>query len=440
VVPPRVLAVAGLVAGVIVIAILIGQPFSSSGGHYVRAEFSSVEQLVPGLEVRIAGRKVGAIDSISLVGHQPIARLGVTEQDVWPLPAGTTAQIHWGSTTSLAYRFVELLPGPLSGARLANDAMLPQLQTVTPVELDQAYRIFRGRTTGDVKALAGELAGSLATNGSALQSGLAGAPGGLNATSALLSQLGADPGALNTLVAQGDRVTSALAGRQGDLGALIQHLAGTFDEFANHTSDEQASLDQAPQALSTATTTLGRLDTSLSGLQGLVNDIAPGAVQLRRLAPTARDALRELQAVAPLATSTLDRGTNAAPSLTKLLDTGTPFLPRLSSTLGQSAPIFACLRPYTPELAGMLGTWTGWNDNYDSSGHYARTFPAALNPTIVPGTPLTSAQAVASFKGALFYAMPRPPGLNAGTPWLQPQCGAGAQSLDASQDPEAGTQ
>jgi virulence factor Mce-like protein len=425
-----------LIATVALIAIVN----ASTGGdhHYLRAEFSSVEQLVPGLEVRIAGRKVGAIATIDLHGQQPAATLEIDEPDVWPLPAGTTAQIHWGSTTSLAYRFVELYPGPRSGGSLRNYAVISATRTVTPVELDQFYRIFRGRTTGDVSALVQELGDTLAPSGAALRRGLAAAPAGVNATSAVLSQLSQDEQALNTLVNQGNQVTGALANRQADLGQLMSNLAGTFDEFAHHTADEQASLSQAPQALSTADGTLARLDNSLNGLQSLLTDIAPGATQLRRLAPTARTALLKLSSEAPLLTRTLNQGTATAQPLNQLLTTGTTFLPRAGRAVDRLGPIFACLRPYSPELAGMLSTWTGWNDNYDAQGHYARTFPLAFNPALVPATPLTSGQAVAAFHGSLSYAMPRPPGMNAGHPWFLPQCGAGPESLTAASDPEAG--
>jgi len=36
------------------------------------------------------------------------------------------------------------------------------------------------------------------------------------------------------------------------------------------------------------------------------------------------------------------------------------------------------------------------------------------------------------------YALVRPPGYNAGQPWMLPDCGAGADGLDATKDPEAG--
>jgi virulence factor Mce-like protein len=435
---PRTLALSALALGVVAFAVVvIGNPFSGSHDRIIRARFQSAEQLTPGLEVRIAGRKVGSIDAIDLTGGSPIVAMQVTERDVWPLPAGTTVEARWGSTTSLAYRYVELHPGPPSGAPLRSGTLLSEAHTATPVELDQYYRIFRGRTIGDVRSLVGELGDTLASNGPALQRGLAAAPGAVNQTSAVLSRLGADQTALEALVVQGNRVTGALADRQGDLGALVDHLAGTFDEFARHTQAEQAALDQAPQSLSTAAGTLKRLDTSLTGLQGLVDDIAPGATQLQKLAPRLSGALVRLDQVGPLAASTLARGTSAAAPLDRMLQAGTPFLPQLGSMLAQLAPVLDCLRPYTPELAGNLGTWTGYNQNYDKGGHYARTFPLQLNALLAPGTLATSAQIVAASAGGLHYAMPRPPGLNAGAPWFQPQCGAGPNSLDPSKDPEA---
>jgi virulence factor Mce-like protein len=434
----RTLAATALaVAGIILLAIVLN-PFGGGSDRIIRARFASVEQLTPGLEVRIAGRKVGKISSIALVDGSPVVSMRILESDVWPLPSGTTAEIRWGSTTSLAYRYLELHPGPPSGAPLPNDALLAESHTSTPVELDQYYRIFRGHTQTDVRQLLNGLAQTLNGEGSTLRQGLAAAPGGVNQTSAVLAEMGANEHALDTLITQGERVTGALANRQNDLGGLVDHLAGTFDEFAQHTQAEQASLDRAPQALDTAAATLRRLDTSLSGLQGLVNDIAPGATRLQTLAPSLRGALVELYQVAPLAASTLQRGTRAASPLTRMLTTGTTFLPRAGDTFAQLAPMFACLRPYTPELAGNMGTWTGYNDNYDKDGHYARTFPLQLNPALAPGTLATAAQAVAAFNGGLHYAMPRPPGLNAGNPWFQPQCGAGPNSLDPAKDPEAG--
>jgi hypothetical protein len=62
-----------------------------------------------------------------------------------------------------------------------------------------------------------------------------------------------------------------------------------------------------------------------------------------------------------------------------------------------------------------------------------------FNPLLIPGTPMTSSQIVALSSGGMHYAMPRPPGLNAGQPWYQPQCGITPDALNPSKDPEAHT-
>jgi ABC-type transporter Mla subunit MlaD len=430
----RILALLGVVVLlggglVIVVGALTGGDF-----HTLRASFDSAVQLAPGQEVRIAGRKIGEITAINVVDGRAVVDLEVRDSNVWPLHRGTTAGTRWGSTTSLAYRYVEIYPGPASAPALPDNGVLTAAYTKTAVELDQSYRIFRGRTRGDLRSLVSELGDTLDGRQQALQTGLHAAPGGLDETSGVLRELSADSNALRTLMVAGDHVTSALAAHTSDLGGTVAHAAATFDEFANHARAQQASLDRAPAALRESVLTLARLDSSLVGLHALVNDLAPGALALRAMATPARLAVAQLRTVAPLATSTLRRGRSAAPGITRLLKVGTPFLPALGKVLTQLEPMLGCIRPYAPELAGNLSTWAGYNKNFDAGGHYARTFSLLVNPAIVPGTPLNSKQITDTT--TLKYAMPRPPGLNAGQPWLLPQCGAGPDALNSAKDPE----
>ena len=433
---PRVLTIAALVLVLVAGGIIVG---SASGGsdHKVRAVFDSAEQLAPGMELRMAGRKIGEVGKIETYdGHHAVVDLKVYDDDVWPLHQGANADTRWGSTTSLAYRYVELNPGRSSAPELPNNAVLPVGRNRTAVELDQSYRIFRGRTREDLRKVLGGLADTVYGEGPALRRGLRAAPGGLQQAADVLREFSADQHALRTMMVAGDQATSAIASREGDLGALLRHAAATFDEFARHTRAEQAALERAPDAFRESVGTLARLDTSLDGLQALLDDLRPGARQLRVFATPARRALAELRREVPVATATFRAGRLASPDLTRMLKTGTTFLPHLGNVLGQLAPMVACLRPYAPELAGNMATWSGYNKNYDQLGHYARTFDLQANLAILPGTNFNSLQATNMFKNRLFYAMPRPPGLNAGQPWFLPQCGAGPESLDPSKDPE----
>jgi hypothetical protein len=102
--------------------------------------------------------------------------------------------------------------------------------------------------------------------------------------------------------------------------------------------------------------------------------------------------------------------------------------------LRHAAPMVACLRAYTPEINGYFTTWTGLATTYDANGHYGRVLYQAF--PFPNGTPLTPAAAQKS-QPNLDYTLLRPPGYGAGTPWMQPQCGAGADQLDSSKDPES---
>jgi virulence factor Mce-like protein len=433
-VPGRLLAPLALVAAVVIAVVLL----AGGGGdtHKLRASFDSVVQLAPGQELRMAGRKVGEIGDIDLSDGHAVVELKVTDDKVWPLHRGTTAGARWGSTTSLAYRYVELFPGPNSAPALKDDGVLTTKQTRSAMELDESYRIFRGRTREDLRGVVDEAADTLDGQGTALRAGLKQAGPGLDSAASLLREFGADEEALRTLVRSGERATSALAARESDIRGLVDHAASTFDEFAQHTRAEQVSLERAPGAFRESTSTLHRLDSSLTGLQALLTDLGPGAKELRTLAEPARAAFAELRDVVPIAGRALRSGSKASPGLTRLLKQGRPFLNDFGSILDQVEPIMSCLRPYAPELAGNMATWAGWNKNYDRGGHYARTFPLQAHPLLTPGLTSDSKTITTLFKGRLNYAMPRPPGLNAGKPWFIPECGITEAALDPSKDPE----
>lgn len=426
--PQRLVAVAALAA----VVLALGFVLLSGSSNTLYAGFDNANQVAEGQEVHVAGRTVGQVASIDLVDGQARAKLEV-DDEVWPLPKGTRARVRWGSTTSYLSRYVELYPGKPGAGDLEEGAFLSRNQS--SFELDEAFRIFRGRTDDETRALVDDLGGALDGQGADLRRGVAAAPRGLDAAADLVRELSADEERLRTLAVAGDRTTSALAARQDDLRELVSSAAATMEEFAQHTRAQQRSLDRAPATFDTGTSTLARLHTSLAKLDGLMTDVRPGAPALRSMARTARGTLTSLRRVAPLASSTLDRGTVAAPRLKRLFDVATPFFPRATRALRTFNPMLACLRPYGPEIAGFLETWTGQIKNYDAQGHYARSFPVSVMPALPPGTQNTPEQALALQPG-LSYAMPRPPGLNAGKPWLQPQCGAGADSLDPAKDPE----
>jgi phospholipid/cholesterol/gamma-HCH transport system substrate-binding protein len=417
------------VALAVVVTVLLG----GSPAHRLRAVFTAALQVRPGQEVRVAGRSVGSIESVALSDGRAVVTLGIDDGQ-WPLYVGTTAELRFGAAAAYASRFVQLEPGPTSAPALADDALLPEADTTTPVEFDQIYNTFDARTRASLGGTIAGAANTLNGHGRDLARDLElGAPG-TQRTANMLGDLGLDPVALSTLVTAGAQTVGALRASDPQLQGLVSHAADTFSVFADNAAALQASIDRLPLTLSTSQHTLGHLDRSLNGLDTLVRDLAPGAAGLVTTAPLLTQTLQTLERIAPRARSTLQIGVRELPRLTRFLDTARPLLPGLSSALARLAPMVACVRPYAPEIGGYLGTWQG--GPIDNVGHYGRT--DIIETPVAPGTTLTPARAVAQAGGALKYAFPRPPGLNAGQLWFQPQCGAGPAALDPANDPEAG--
>ncbi len=398
----------------------------------LRAVFTAATQLRSGNEVRIAGRTVGSVGPIRLDDDEALVTMNV-DSSAWPLHQGTTAQIRFGSAASYASRYIQLQPGPARNAVLASNALLPEADTVTPVEFDQMLSQFTKPTETNIGTTLQDGATLLNGQADAIKEDLNLGSSGLGETAGLMSKLGLDPAALGELMTSGARTFTALDASDSQLQGLVTNAAQTFGVFADNADALKATIQKLPATLTASQGSLAHLDSSLGPLSTLVTDIKPGAHGLVTDAPLLRGTLDRLVDVAPHAIATLATGATELPKLTAFLKTADPFLPKLTTALHSLAPMLACVRPYTPEIGGFLENWQG--GPYDQVGHYG---VMNLEETaILPGTNDTSAEAVAGSDGQITYAYPRVPGLNAGQPWFQPQCGAGKEALIAADDPEA---
>jgi ABC-type transporter Mla subunit MlaD len=432
-------AIAAAVAVLVIVFVLLLTGSSGSTTYHLYAGFTNADQMVSGQQVRMAGREVGEIGTIKLSRQTgtAVVEFNITDDAVWPLPQGSYAIARWGSNTSYLGRYTELIAGPRKNPPLKDDGILTPQQDQSAFELDEAYNIFRGPTARQTQELVNRLGQTLDSEGGALQRGVAATPSGLNQAANLLDSLSQNEYDLKTLASAGDSTLTALNDRSGQLQSLVSTAAGTFSTFSQHTAAEQSALEQASPALSSARTTFGRLDTSLTRLTSLVTDIRPGAPLLAQLATQASRTLTTLRTVAPEATQTLQDGIGAAPELSKLFSTGNTVLPNATKAIRTATPMLACIRPYTPDISGFLTTWSGFTSHYDAGGHYARTVELTSIPALLPGTANDPAKAIAQSPG-ITYAMPRPPGMNEGRPYFLPQCGVTAAALNPADDPEAG--
>lgn len=404
------------------------------GEHRLRVALPSAPNLVAGLEVRLAGVAVGSVDSVRTADGVALIGLGIEDDRAWPLPRDTAARLRFGTTVGDAVRYVELLPGPRDAPPLPDDALISGERAHSPVEFDEFFDTFDAPTRADLQGWLHQADATFRGRSRTLSRALRTTPRALRAVADLWRETSADPAALRDLVRETGAVTRTLDAHRPQLQRLVEGAEGTFAELAAGQRDVRRSLDALPGALRETRQTLARSESSVAALRAFVRDLAPGAAALPRLAGAAGAALDRLRSIEPGARRALDTGAAAAPDIARLLRDGRPFATRAGAALdGLVAPL-GCIRPYGPEIAGFLSTWTGWSKNYDRLDHIGRIRVTA-SPTSLNGNPMSSAQYLSLVPG-VEMALPRPPGLAAGQPWFLEECGAGERSTDPRHDPE----
>lgn len=407
--------------------------------HEVRAAFSSAVSLSKGLDVRVDGIDAGKVTSVEYENGQAIVGLGVDDPEVWPLHEGTQARLNWGTTVGNGTRFVSIVPGPEDAPEIPDGGIIPAEQTISPVEVDDVFNTFDARTRDRLRILLANTAVTLDGRERELADALARTPDAMEASAGLFAELISDEAALRQLVADTSSTTAVLASEAPEIREIVSGMAAAMDEFATNEAALRADIEKMPATLAETRTTLARLDSSVTILDGLVADVGPGADDLRRLAVDARPTLARLRSAVPEALGLIDAFDEDASGITRLSTRATKLARNLDPLFADLAPMVACIRPYSPEIAGFLNTWASFTKNYDSAGHYARVRVnlGAHNAADYPPIDTDDFLATTGYT----YAYPRPPGIggsNEGKPFFLPKCGIGPEALDPSQDPEDG--
>jgi ABC-type transporter Mla subunit MlaD len=436
--------------------------------HQVQASFASAFNLVPGLAISVDGLEVGKIGKVKYSGGKALVTIGINDKRFWPLHQGTKVISRWGTTIGSGTRRLDIEPGPATNPAIKQGGIIPTADTQPAVDVDLVLNTLNGKVRSSLTGWQKGMAGSFKEKQRDLGSALARSDDGVGAASDVLGDLATDTFALRALVRNGQRTTSTLASRDGNVRDLVTVAARTLQTFASNTKGTQDSIAELPGTLAQARSSLRRVDRSIDNLDGLVTALAPGAKALRPLAAAARPAFADLRQIVPSAVSTLRVGTSAAPKVTDLLRTASPFAQRSASVFTDLAPMVSCVRPYAPELGGAIVGLATSHQTYDlKNGPYIGA-DSALDPNSPPqfggriqhvngqdkiiqyglrAQPQVSTSSVElPFDSALTvstglkkYAFPRPPGYSAGQTMFMPECGITKDALDATKDPESPT-
>ena len=295
-------------------ALLIANTTLTSQSGYL-ARFTDVSGLLVGDDVRIAGVRVGSVDSIELVDRR-VAQVGFSVDAGQRLPASVTASVLYRNLIGQRYLALERSAGPVSEI-LPPGGLIPIERTTPPLNLTVLFHGFRPLLVGldpeQINRLSFEIVQVLQGQGGTVASLLA-------STSSLTRDLADRDRVIGEVIANLNAVLDTVNVRDQQLSSLILQLQRLVSGLA---------ADRAP--IGAAIVSIGQLADTTAGLVG-----------------DARPALRDdIAALGALSTNLADSE--------QVVDGVLRFLPEKLTTLSRAASYGSWFNFY---LCGIEGTVT----------------------------------------------------------------------------------
>ena len=320
----------------------------------VKADFASVEDIVPNDPVRIHGVQVGSVASVAA---DPGGRGGTVTMNIDtgdPIYRDAGASILWRTALG-ANDAIAIDPGTRASGLLGG-ATLPQSQDSNQVELDQITQAFRDGAQSGLRTMLQQLGPAFASHPDLA--------GDLNTLARIAPTAAVGVGALRGQVQDTDlrdlvrnagqaaqAVTVGTGGSQtrqfvASAGTALSAISASQPTLSSAVSNLSRTLIIAGQSLPSLDANLGRLDPLITKLMPEVPQIAP---TLQQLHPTLVDADALLRDATPL----LNRLRPAVHSLASSATVGVPVLNGLAPSLVRlQRTILPGLNETTPETRG----------------------------------------------------------------------------------------
>ena len=262
-----------------------------------------------------------------------------------PLREGTTARIDWQSLPG--ERIVQVSPGPRTNAALPDGAMITA--TTPRIELDQVLSALDPNTRAAVRRIVPGFDEALAGHEEDLGATLEAAGPALHAATDVLSAIGSDGPALQTLLTAVRDLAERLVERRDSVRGIIDGFDRNLAQTAKKAEDLAAGLDELPATVRAADSVLGKVPAATAAALPLLRDLRPAVEALPAAAADLRPFLAELRpALAELrpALASLAAVLGETPGL---LDKAHAVVPPVTGVLSSLLPVLDYLRPYTPK-------------------------------------------------------------------------------------------
>lgn len=376
-------AIGAVAAAALVVVLML---FGGGGGHPYKLSFQTAGQLVKGDDIQVGGRRIGAVEAITLAeNNQALVDISV-EDGFAPLHEGTKATIRLTSLSGVANRYIELSLGPNNAPKLPDNATIPEDKTTTVVDIDQIFNTLDAPTReGLGRFIRGQ--GDWYKDKSAKANMAAYYLNPAISTSAdVFDQISRDQLTLGKAVTSTAKAMGAIASRRSDLTNLITNSNSFAAAIASQNASLAEGLSQLPATLTRANSTFENLRSTLVPVQNLIDASKPQTVDLEaffaQLNPAVNRAVPVFQNLSPMiskpgTSNDITDTFKGSPTLQKLAnDNGFSSFPASKASLGKGTSVFDFARPYTVDLAGWIRELGQVTAFYDANGHYARVSPA----------------------------------------------------------------
>ena len=383
----RLLGVVAIVAAVAGLAVLVATR-GAGGGYRVRAIFDSAANVIPGEDVKIAGAKVGTVDSLDVTAQQKaVVVLRITSSGFQDFRSDATCTIRPQSL--IGEKFVECtptqpravgapLPPPLppvpGGNPGAGEHLLPLAQTSSPVDLDLVGNILRLPYRERLTILINELGAGVAGRGQDLRAVIQRADPALAQTDRVLAELGSENRTLAQLATESDRILAPLARDRRQVADSIVQTDVVAQATAERSDALRRNIADLPAFLRQLRPTMVRLGQLADQTTPVFTDLNAGAPAISRateqLAPFSRAGVPFFRGLG----RTAQVGTPAVRATQPLIDTldslgtqSTPFARGLAALLTSAQQTGGIERLMDFVFLGAAAT-----NGYDTLGHYLR--------------------------------------------------------------------
>lgn len=381
----------GLLLLAALVVLLLGTGASGGGGgdYKVRAIFDSASFVVPGEDVKIAGVKVGAIESLDVTPDNKAAivlRIDDPAFQDFKRDAHCTIRLQ----SLIGEKFVACDPTQPKGANSpqapslrkikrgpgAGEYLLPVTNTSSPVDIDLLSNVMRLPERQRFAIILNELGVGLAGNGQELNTVIRRADPALYQLDQVLAILASENQTLARLATESDQALAPLAQQSQSISDFIDKAGATATATAARGDALEQNFAKLPAFLTQLRPTMRRLGEFAAAGTPVMTD-------LRAAAPSINTVFAQLGPFSQAALPTFRTLGNLADTGRRALPAAEPIIRDIHAFANEAKPFAAVLAPALTKLQSqnsiqrlldVILETTGTANGFDQVGHFLRTF------------------------------------------------------------------